>query len=185
MKKQSAHSPSASHTFFNQNKTTLIIIGALIVILYIGLNVGIYMYSKTMKQKSGGNLPGSTVTSALQTVTPTPTPAPLNSKGIYEFTVSTGGGKKGLITRGKLNPVDPPAGGKQEFDVTASKGAENLKVILKTDTKEKTIPLTKDAAKPDVWRGSWTMDDTYFYVYTVNVNGSLDGKEVNFPITFR
>lgn len=166
-----------------QKKSIRIAIIVLAIIGYVALNLGIWLYAKNKSAKpqittqpGAVNQPPSALLS--------PTVPPLASKGRYKFTVSAGG-KPTLITAGILNPVDPPMDGSQEFEVTTVEGAKDVSIVLKTDTKEKTQPLIRDPQKPNVWRGAWVLDDTYFYLYTLEVQGTVNGSMLTIPIMFR
>jgi len=151
---------------------------------YLGLNIGIWLYARNRPEVSQPIKSSETV---IQTpsVHPSPTAVPLASTGRYEFTVSAGGGKSVLVLAGVLDPVDPPMGGKQDFEVTTVKEAEDVVILVTTDTKEKTIRLTKDRQKPNRWRGSWELDDSYLTKYSLNVQGTVNGTMLVVPITFR
>jgi len=173
-----ATSPSGFTVLSQKNRVLLIFVGSVVLIGYIGLNIFVYQYAKKTKK----NEP----TLAMNTqVLPTPTPLPLTSAGVYQFSISGGSEGPKLISKGVLNPVDPPVGGQQNLEVTTVNGAEHIVAIIKTDTKEKTIALSKSGSNPTVWQGSWTMDDQYSYIYTIEVKGSVGGKETVLPITFR
>lgn len=155
-------------------------VGGGIVVFFIGLNVLSNHVGRSLVDKRISKIQPSSVP-----MTPTPTPRPLTSKGVYKFSIMGGEGKQGLIKGGVITPVDPVFGGKQEMELTVTTGAQRIYVILLTDTKEKKVALTKDPSKPDVWRGSWTMDDTYSYIYTLTVQGTIGGDVVTVPIMFR
>ncbi len=174
---------NAASSQAGQKKTAIIAIGSAVVILYVALNIGIWLYARNKSAAPQSSQPQITENQS-PTASPTPTIVPLSSKGKYKFSVSAGG-KPGLITSGILNPVDPPMGGTQEFEVTAVPGATALSVVLKTDTKESPQTLTPDPQNPNIWRGSWTLNDTYSYVYTLNVKGTVNGNSLEIPIMFR
>jgi len=186
MKKDTAISPLLFKKLAGQKKQVFIWIGVLIAIIYVAINIGIHLFGRTValsgqnRAKKGASQPSGPTSPTL-----TPTPRPLLSKGLYKFSVSTEEGKLGIVLKGNLNPVDPPYGGKQDLEVTTPDGAENMSVTVITDTKKNTVSMTKDPAKPNVWTASWTMDDTYSYVYTVEVNGVVGGKSDSLPIHFR
>jgi len=199
MEEHPVSSPTSFQKFIRQKNVVIIGVGILVVIFYIAFNIGIWIYAKNTKkvthlaiknevrQETPPNVVKSPIPTkqSTPTITPTPTPSQLTSKGVYDFSVSAGAGTQTLITGGTLDPVDPPIGGKQNFEVRAAAQATNLYITLKTDTKEKKVTLSKDPVKPDTWRGSWTMDDTYLYIYTVRVFGSINGKGMNHPIMLR
>lgn len=167
-----------------QKRLVFIATAVFVTIGYLALNIGIWLYAKNRSSKLETDSTSAAVNQS-PTASPTPTVPPLSSKGTYKFTVSAGGDTPGLITSGVLNPVDPPLGGKQEFEVTTAEGAENVVITLTTDTKEETIPLTKDSQKPNSWRGSWNLDDSYLYKYTLKVQGTVNGNTRSVPIMFR
>jgi len=162
----------------NHKKAIIIIFGIFIIILYIILNVTVWIVAKNKKQ---GTKPGQTAGS----LTPTPTPRPLISRGTYDFSVSTGGGTASLISQGKIDPIDPIIGNSQSIEITSIPNADKLQVKIQTDTKVQIIPLSKSPSFPQVWTGSWTMNDTYSYVYTIPVSGDVNGKTVSVPMMFR
>jgi len=185
-KENSVPSPiSSSITPKPSKKRMFIIAGIVIVVLYVILNIGIFSYVRSSKKISYGGRAQVVRDASVKSSTPTPTPHPLTSKGLYKFSISAGKEKPTIMTKGMINPIDPEIGGKQDLELTAVSGAKNLTATLTTDTKKQTVLLTKDPEKPDVWKGSWIMDDTYSYIYTLNVSGTVGGNEVNFPFMFR
>jgi len=169
-----------------QKKTLSTLSVGLIAIGYIALIFGIWLYAKDSSQKPPLALSSETFILP-HSVTPTPTMVPFvvkstSSNGMYEFAILAGGDTPAPISGGALNPVDPPMGGKQNFEVTTIKGAKNVTITLTTDTKEKTIRLTKDRQQPNLWRGAWNVDDSYHLTYILQVQGTVNGATFDVPI---
>jgi len=117
---------------------------------------------------------------------PTPIIYPFLCHGTYEFIISVGTtDKPKLITEGNLEPCDPEPGDAQILEVFSIPEAQDLAATIMTDTKQRKIPFVQDQKKKNVWQASWTLNDTYFYTYTIIVHGKVRDDKQDVIIMFR
>lgn len=143
---------------------------ALLVIMII-VSGGIYLYPRrTTFIKNIANFG-----KVKPTVKPTPTPYPLpQGSQTYPFGYGSDiqGPKPSEVT---INPYDPKKGEKQTFTVKIKhdKPITYAAIILETDNKVKTYPLTRTQGtdtEGSIWETTITTDDTHFYVYNVGLD---------------
>lgn len=120
---------------------------------------------------------------------PTPKPIP---NGKVEFEVSVG--KKAIgpkMISAFVDPYDPRIGEKQVagVDLTNLSPIEKVVAILRTDNKtSKEYELTQasgDSKDKGHWEGSWTVDDSYLYKYTLTFKATASNGTSKVEITLR
>ncbi len=120
--------------------------------------------------------------------TPTPTPRPI-PHGKWGFGVSTS--QRGpQLGRGYLDPYDPAYGAKQIITLYASddKAVQSVRATIKTDTKvHQPIEFTRINGSDlgGEWQGSWTVDDTYLYTYSMVFEAQSQNGKTQVESTFR
>lgn len=113
---------------------------------------------------AGGIFPSPTPTSG-PTDTPTPTPTQIPPAPIT-FYVSLNSGIYPNFTQGTVDPQFPRSGVTQtvSLNVVDPSTVQSVSVLIKTDTKQATIPLrlTSGTATDGTWSASWAFyNDTY------------------------
>jgi hypothetical protein len=170
---------------------------SIFVLLYIGLNVSIYLYGMkglTMKLtklsfvKEQGLVFRPTST---PTPIPTPTPTPIQlppGKGTYTVSQSTPTGPR--ISKVSFDPLDVHKG--ETLTVTIATRdtvpVQSIKAVLTTDNGgQKTLQFTRidgtDLAGD--WQATVPMDDTVWYTYTLQIMASSSSGLNSFAVTPR
>jgi hypothetical protein len=145
------------------------------LLVYVGLNVFVYVNRSKLYKYSDPSAPPAPVT-------PTPTPSFLAS-GRITYTISTGG-KSPKITSLTLDDHNPKNGSVQKLEVTTSysQPVDSVSIKITSDNKERVIDLVKKPMDVNVWQGSWQLDDSILYkdIYTIT---AVSGQEKSSVVT--
>lgn len=165
----------------------------LIIILLLTVLVACIVYFfpdivGTIFSKPASRLARTSVPLPSPKATPTPTPKSIPS-GKQTFSVSSGKQTGPQFETGAIDPYDPGQGTQQTISVSATSSTPvvTMKLTMETDTKSQNIAmqLTSGTTTKGIWTGTWTVDDTYLYVYNATITAT-DGQETNsFTITLR
>lgn len=154
-----------------KDKTEFVIFLILLAILLFFLFV--YLSSKNKKNLSKNDftsIESDKREKMIPTNTPTPKPIP---HGKVEFTVSTGKGSIGPeMSQGSVDPYDPSLGATQTLTIQVAEPVEKVVAILKTDNKVSPEYQLKKIDEAGNWIGSWTVNDSYLYKYTLTIKAT-------------
>ncbi len=169
----------------------------LFALLYIGLNVGIYMYGikgltsgltklSVVKQQGVAFRPTSTPTPR-----PTPTPTPIQlppGKGTYNVSQSTPTGPK--ISKVSFDPLDVHKGETLTVTIAAQDTVpvQSIQAVLTTDNGgQKNLQFSRidGTVLAGDWQTTVPMDDTVWYTYTLQITASSSSGLNSFAITPR
>ena len=177
------------------NNRIPIIIGFVVFLIISTFILSFLYFSKKDKPKSPNQAllqsstsltpaPSLTLTSSPTpgpTSTPVPSPRPIPS-GKKTFSVSSAKKTGPQFQGGAIDPYDPKVNSTQTITVaiTSSKPVTTGTLTMKTDTKTRDVPMSivSGTATNGVWAGTWTVDDTYLYTYTVTIIAT-DNTETN------
>lgn len=170
----------------------------LFLLLYIGLNIAVYLYGpKLLKQ---GYVPQLLSLTKIATVSPKPTPSPTPTPtpiprpiphGKKVFSAGQSDKTVPQFSKGSIDPYDPANGATQTVIITVKHTQPVTKVtaILKTDhTISTPVPftLTSGTTTNGTWQGSWTVTDTYLYKYQLVLQAESTGsKPASVVLTLR
>lgn len=169
----------------------------LFLILYIGLNVWVYLYGPRIFGTKLGSIASQVTIVKPQearlpptpTPTPTPTPRPI-PHGKMAFSSSQSDKTVPQLSEGFIDPYDPAQGTIQKVTIVVKHPQPVTKVtaILKTDHKISTpIPftLTSGTNTDGQWQGSWQITDTYLYTYALVLEATSGTKTATVGLTLR
>lgn len=145
---------------FLKNKYML---GSLIGVVVIALGlVGYLIYSQKAQKPTG------------KREIPRPTILPL-PKGFQSWDFQFGNGVKGpKIQTATIDTLTPPRGATQTLTLTIKNDSPvtSAMATLYTDNTSATYPLTlkKGTSTDGTWAGTWTINDTYNYIYHINID---------------
>lgn len=190
-----------SSGFFRLAHSRVPFVIALVVLLYIGLNVWIYFYGtkifsfnlnlqnlftsiSVVKKQGFGQL-----TSTTKPVTPARKIYPLPT-GTQSWTFSHGPGVTGpKIQTATVDPLTPTKGGTQTVTITATHTVPVTGVTATefTDNQktEHTLKLTTGTAADGTWSASWRMNDTYEHTYHIDFVLTSSKGNWSGALTFR
>lgn len=119
-----------------------------------------------------------------------PTPEPIRiPSGRVGFTVSGGKPDAPQFGRGYVDPYDPEEGQTQSFEISVSSQSPvtSVKAVIETDNQEQTIKMTliEGANTQGVWKGSWTVNDSYLYTYNLALEADNEQGTQQTTITLR
>lgn len=151
---------------------------SIIILLVLGLSGGyLYILNKTSQSQQ-----------SLLT-TPTSVPKPLGSHGKTTFTIGGGNITEPQFSQGYLDPYDPKQNGKQTVSIMVSytQPVTRVQATLKTDHKAKIYPLTLVSGTPTNgrWEGTWTVSDSYFYTYNMDIQAESGSVSSRVELTLR
>lgn len=109
------------------------------------------------------------------------------SKGMYNFTVSSAIGKNPKFASGSFGPVDARKNQRQTIAITfTDTNVTKVTATLVTDHNKKSHALTVSPADVRTWTGSWTLTDTYDYIYAVSIDATdKTGASNNLTLTYK
>jgi hypothetical protein len=121
------------------------------------------------------------------TVTPSPRPIP---HGKRTFVVSVASNVKGpRIGKGTIDPYDPALNGEQTLtiEVNDTVPVQEVVAVLKTDneTMEYAMQPGTPGQMKGNWTGTWTVNDTYLYTYSLSVRATSANGTTTADITTR
>lgn len=115
-------------------------------------------------------------------ITRTPKPIP---HGKVEFGVSTGKNSVGpRMGQGFIDPYDPETGAIQTLTIEVTESVEKVVAILTTDHKISPEYQLKKA-QGTIWQGSWKINDSYLYRYTLTIKATGPTGTSKVDITLR
>jgi hypothetical protein len=181
------------HTSSARTGRSLVVILLIAAGVYLAANIGIYLYSSRAngtdplaKLHLGGlsfARPTPTMPVATPFPTPTPLPRPLLSRGVVTFTTSSSGNKEPVFQGGSFGPVDAKNGQNQTYTINlkSSVPVTEITATLKTDHGQKTYPLTRSKGNDTDggWTATWTLGDSYDYVYQISVTAKNSSQMSN------
>ncbi len=120
---------------------------------------------------------------------PTPTPRPI-PHGKTGFSVSQADKTKPQFGRGNIDPYDPSQGSKQTVTISVKdeQPITQVTAILKTDnvvSQPYPFQLISGSTTDGQWQGSWTVDDTYLYIYNLVLEATSSRGQSTVEITLR
>ena len=163
---------------------------AVFMSLYIAFNMWIFFFGTKMFGKKVGpiasrmsliqpHIPSPTATS-----TPVPTQPPTPSylaPGRITYTISSSMPGPKIMSL-VIDDHDPKAGSVQKLEVKVAyaKPIDSVTILVTSDHKERTVNLTKKAGAPDIWEGSWTLDDSILYkdIYTMTAKSGTESATI-------
>ncbi len=146
-----------------------------IVVLFlilVVLSAGSYFYARRNTYRN--NL------SQKPTITPTPTPRPVqHGNGSFSVSSNKTGPKMTLL---ELKPYDPANGATMTLRITATNTVPITSIIatMKTDHKTSTpiiFSVVEGTSTQGIWEGTWAVDDTYLYEYTLVITETSSNGE--------
>lgn len=167
--------------FFKSKKRLIILLSILfVVLLALGITFlpsGYESISDIIKQSRD----------TVPTSTSSPRPIPTGPKG---FTVSQSDKNVPQFGKGTINPYDPAKNANQTvtIGVKFGKPVTSVSAILKTDKKTSkpiTFTLVSGTNTDGTWQGSWKMNDTYFYTYSLSLEAVSEENIGSITITLR
>jgi hypothetical protein len=170
-----------------QKKALSPILIAALVLLYIGLNIGVYLLATKTSffKKYITKTPIET-----PAVAPTKKPVYVLPSGTQTYTFSHGkkvvGPKLGKVT---LDPLTPENNTVQKLTVTITNDSPvtSAQVTLITDSDQKTYPLqrTNGTNQDGTWTTEWNMIDTYEQNYRLKFDLKSSTGDYSGSMTFR
>jgi hypothetical protein len=186
-----------------KSSVTWIFLLLIFLILYIALNVWIYLYGTrifgtklgsiasqvSVVQPQETPLPPTPTPTPKPTPTPTPTPRPI-PHGKMAFTSSQSDRTAPQLSTGSIDPYDPASGTTQTVTITVKHTQPVTKVtaVLKTDHKTSapiSFTLVSGTNTDGQWKGSWQVTDTYLYTYKLTLEATSGTKTGTVVITLR
>jgi len=150
-----------------------LLISILIFLLFILLSItAFYLYNKQSGTKLS-QLISSPSPPSIPSPTPTPSPSPRAiPHGKIGFSVSQADKTKPQFRMGYIDPYDPAQGSKQTvtIHVKDEQPITEVTAILKTDntvSEPYSFQLISGSATDGQWQGSWIVNDTYLYTYSL------------------
>ncbi len=170
---QKSHTPLHSNGF----TTRMIIFTISAIILYLGLNIALFRLGRySAFEQSLRFFQQKFSSSPTPPPPPTPTPTPRTIRplpsGIQTYRVSYGKNNKGpKIKEAIIDPLTPKIGDTQKvtLTITSDSAITKAEIILHTDTKKTTYPLSLiNGTKTDgTWEAVWNMPESYDYSYSI------------------
>ncbi len=159
--------------------TAIVISVVILLVIFTGVYLLVRQVSPT------GNL------SAVPTPTPTPTASPRKvPHGKIDFAISQSDKTVPQLGKGSIDPIDVAQGGTQTV-IVAVKNAQpvtGVTAILKTDhqiSSPVALSLISGTATDGQWQGSWTVNDTYTYLYHLKLDAASTNGTGSFELTLR
>jgi hypothetical protein len=161
------------------------------LLLYAAFNIGVYMFSIKTSEL------GSKLTNLVHPPTPTPTRIPIPTPtprpiphGPADFTISQSDATVPQMRSGHIDPYDPARGTTQKVTITVKhpEPVTSVTAVLKTDHKVSApIPFTliSGTATDGTWVGSWTVTDSYLFIYKLELRATSGTKIGTVIITLR
>lgn len=179
----------------------LAVLISVLVILYVALNIWIYLYGRDAFSGILGNLLETVSIVKTQrfslnpratpslTPTPTPTPKPI-PHGKIDFSIGFGDKSIPQLGAGSIDPYDPQKGSTQTVTVHVKHSQPITKVtaVLKTDnlvSQPVAFRLVSGTVTDGDWQGSWQVNDTYLYTYNLLLHAESANSQSKFEFTLR
>lgn len=169
----------------------LALLATLTVSLILGAFYILLSPNVSLKDLFGGKKPKEEVNGEKNITEPfKPSPKPLaTGKQIYQISGSKTGAPK--IAEFIIDPIDPKPGANQKVSVKVlsldNQPVTEVAATMITDNKKATYPLklTSGTNLDGVWEGSWSLSDSYLYLYQAAIKAKNAKDEWEVTLTFR
>lgn len=176
----------------NKSRSNSGFIGLLVLLIaVIGVGAVVVVKTGVLQVQVTPSIPLQKKSQSQTVSVPTPTPTATYLKpGKETYIYSAGEGTTvPKLSQVDIEPHDPKKGQTQKVDVKYmhSSPIQQISIQLFSDNKSETHQLTrKDGTDMNgTWSGTWTVDDTVLYRYSLRFFVKADGKEVPYTVVLR